>query len=58
MKAEYIGYTDVDSNAMFRTPGFVKGNLVVTWKLFELKDGINADEFVIGEEYYIDGLVK
>lgn len=54
MKATFKGHVSVDRNAVFT----VVVNAYGFTKEYELKDDIDADKFVIGEEYEIDGLVK
>lgn len=54
MKATFQGYVSVDKNAVFT----IVANSYGFTKEYELKDGIDADKFIIGEEYVIDGLVK
>ena len=57
MKAIYKGYVSTDKNAVFSVDHKYNG-VVISEKHFELKDGINADGYVIGEQYEIDGLTK
>jgi len=57
--AKFIGYISIEENAMFEAPARIARNgQVISVSLFELKDGINADCYVIGEEYDITGLCK
>lgn len=56
MKATFKGFISVEMNAVFAVENVVNG-FAISEKHYELKDGINADQFVIGEEYEIDGLV-
>lgn len=57
MNATFKGYIEVDMNAVFSIPKYYKG-FHVSNEIHELKDGIDADQFVIGEEYDITDLVK
>ena len=57
MKAVFKGFISVEQNAVFAIPKTYKG-FVVSETHYELKDGINADQFVIGEEYDIAGITK
>lgn len=57
MKAIYRGHISIEQNAIFAVERERFG-FVVSEKHYELKDGINYDQFIIGEEYEIDGLVK
>ena len=57
MKAIFEGHINVDKNAVFYINIERKG-MVIGQQRFELKDGINADNYKIGEEYDIEGLVK
>ena len=57
MKATFKGYINVEQNAVFSVPKFYKG-FQISEKHYELKDDVNADKFVIGEEYDISDLVK
>lgn len=57
MKATFEGYINVDKNAVFFVNIERKG-MVIGKQRFELKDGVNPDNYTIGEEYEIEGLVK
>lgn len=57
MKAVFKGYISVEQNAVFAVEKPYKG-LVISETHYELKDGISADQFVIGEEYDIAGITK
>lgn len=57
MKAVFKGYISVEQNAVFAVAKTYKG-LVISEAHYELKDGITADQFVIGEEYDIAGITK
>ena len=56
MKAEFIGYTEVDKPAQFRVPSkYIEikgvGKVVAFYDLYDVKNG---DDFVAGEEYEIE----
>lgn len=57
MKATFKGYINVEKNAVFVTENKYKG-IAISETHHELKDDINSDNYVIGEEYEIDGIVK
>ena len=57
MKAVFQGFISVQQNAIFAVPKEYKG-IVTGWDHYELKDGIDYDQFVIGEEYDITGITK
>lgn len=57
MKTTFKGYIEVDMNSVFFIPRYYKG-FHTSNEIYELKDGIDADQFVIGEEYDITDLVK
>ena len=57
MKAIFKGFVTVEQNAVFHIEHKIGGH-VVSRREVELKDGINADDFNIGQEYSIEGLTK
>lgn len=57
MKAVFKAYISLDKNAVFAVEK-IYNNKVIAQKLYELKDGIDADKFIIGEIYEIEGLIK
>lgn len=57
MKAVFKGYISLDKNAVFAVEK-IYNNKVIGQKLYELKDGMDADRFIIGETYEIEGLIK
>ena len=57
MKAVFKGFISVEQNAVFSVAKTYKG-FVISETHYELKDGIDADQFVIGEEYDIAGIVN
>lgn len=57
LKATFKGFIAVDQNAVFAVAKAYNG-FVISETHYELKDGINADQFVIGEEYDIAGITK
>ena len=57
MIAIFKGFISVEKNAVFAVERTYNG-AVIGEKHFELKDGVNADCFIIGNKYPIDGLTK
>lgn len=57
MKAVFKGFISVEQNAVFAVAKTYKG-FIVSENHYELKDGIDADQFIIGEEYDIAGITK
>ena len=57
MKAIFKGFVSAEQNAVFAVEKTYNG-FVISETHYELKDGINADQFVIGEEYDITGITK
>ena len=57
MKAIFKGFTSVEKNATFTVAVKYKG-IVLSEKSFELKDGINADTYQIGQTYDISEITK
>ena len=56
MKAEFIGYTELDKPAQFRVPSkYIEikgaGKVVALYNLYDVKNG---DDFVVGDEYEIE----
>lgn len=56
MKAEFIGYTEIDKPAQFRVAAQTKnifgvGEVVTAYKFFDVKNG---DDFYVGEYYDIE----
>lgn len=47
MKATYEGFTNVDKNAQFSQ------QFKCAQKMHEVKDGVNTDSYVIGQEYEV-----
>lgn len=57
MNATFKGFISVDQNAVFSVEKLY-GATVISENFFKLKDGINADAFIIGRTYNISGITK
>jgi len=57
MKGIFAGHIEVDSNAVFRTANYYKGN-ICSYTIHTLKNGVDPDRFNIGQEYALGGLVQ
>lgn len=57
MKATFKGFTSVEKNATFSVSVKYKG-VVLSEKILELKDGISADAYQIGQSYDVSEITK